>query len=80
MFATNQNTTYNSLNVPVNTSKQDCDKWVYDKSTFESTFITKVQHFHRLKAISNEFKKKTHTKNCKIMLFPLSYGRFLKEL
>ncbi|XP_060567474.1 organic cation transporter protein-like isoform X4 [Ruditapes philippinarum] len=42
MFATNQNTTYNSLNVPVNTSKQDCDKWVYDKSTFESTFITKA--------------------------------------
>ncbi|XP_045197588.2 organic cation transporter protein-like isoform X2 [Mercenaria mercenaria] len=42
MFATNQNTSYNELNMPVNTSEKQCDKWVYDKSTFESTFITKA--------------------------------------
>ena len=42
IFSTNQNTSYNSINVPINTSQEECDKWVYDKSTFESTFITQV--------------------------------------
>lgn len=52
LFSTNQNTTYNDENVPVNTSKKECDEWVYDKSTFENTFITKVlHHMHRIQQI-----------------------------
>ncbi|XP_053397695.1 organic cation transporter protein-like [Mercenaria mercenaria] len=42
MFATNPNTSYNDLNTPVNTSEKECDKWVYDKSTFKNTFITQA--------------------------------------
>ncbi|XP_053398280.1 organic cation transporter protein-like [Mercenaria mercenaria] len=41
MFETNQNTTYNSLNRPINTSTIKCNKWVYDNFAFDETFITK---------------------------------------
>lgn len=47
IYFTNEKTVYNSLNIPINNSKGECDSWVYDQSVFKSTFITKV-HVHIL--------------------------------
>ncbi|KAL4232572.1 hypothetical protein ACF0H5_007262 [Mactra antiquata] len=40
LYSNNQNTGYDSNGIPINASKQECDEWVYDKSTFKNTFIT----------------------------------------
>ena len=46
-------TVFDWLSHPVNVSQKSCGRWVYDKSVFQSTFITKVgktkafkKHFH----------------------------------
>ncbi|KAH3819708.1 organic cation transporter protein-like [Dreissena polymorpha] len=40
VYSTNENTTYNEFNVPINASVGSCDSWVYDQSTFQKTVIT----------------------------------------
>ncbi|KAH3727401.1 hypothetical protein DPMN_053335 [Dreissena polymorpha] len=39
-YYTNENTTYNEFNVPINASVVSCNSWVYDQSTFQKTVIT----------------------------------------
>lgn len=42
IYVTDVNTTYTPSNIPFNASTRECDRWVYDTSVFESTFITKA--------------------------------------
>lgn len=41
IYIITENTTFDNLSAPVNAKKKSCKDWVYDKSVFHSTFITK---------------------------------------
>ena len=43
VYTIDNETTYNEWSQPLNVSKTSCGQWVYDKSVFQSTFITKVR-------------------------------------
>ncbi|WAR08263.1 ORCT-like protein [Mya arenaria] len=41
-YLTNENTSYNAHNIPVKSSTDECDTFVFDQLTFKNTFITKT--------------------------------------
>ena len=43
VYTIDNETTFNEWSQPLNVSKTSCGQWVYDKSVFKSTFITKVR-------------------------------------
>ena len=43
-YITSHRTEYDGFSQPFNASEERCDRWVYDKSVFRSTFITKVSY------------------------------------